>query len=76
MPSEMCGSECVLFKATKFVCCFFLLGPSPQHMEVPRLPVESELQLLTYATAIATPNLSHICDPIPQLRATLDPLIH
>ena len=30
-------------------------------MEVPRLGVESELQLLAYATATATWNLSHIC---------------
>ena len=29
--------------------CF--LGPHPQHMEVPRLRVELELQLLAYATA-------------------------
>ena len=31
-----------------------------QHMEVPRLRVESEPQLLVYATA--TPDPSHICD--------------
>ena len=31
-------------------------------MEVPRLGVELELQLPTYATATATPDLSHICD--------------
>ena len=31
-------------------------------MEVPRLRVESELQLLATATATATPDLSHICD--------------
>ena len=31
-------------------------------MEVPRLRVESELQLLVYTTAIATPDPSHICD--------------
>ena len=30
-------------------------------MEFPRLGVESELQLLAYATATATPDLSHIC---------------
>ena len=32
-----------------------------QHMEVPRLGVESELQLLAYPTAIATRDLSCIC---------------
>ena len=31
---------------------FCSLGLHPEHMEVPRLGVESELQLLTYATAI------------------------
>ena len=31
-------------------------------MEVPRLGVELELQLLAYTTAIATPDLSTICD--------------
>ena len=32
-------------------------------MEVPRLGVESDLQLPAYATATATPDLSRICDP-------------
>ena len=45
--------ECFLF-----VC----LGPHPWHMEVPRLGVESELQLPAYATATATPDLSCICN--------------
>ena len=31
-------------------------------MEVPRLGVESELQLPATAVATATPNLSHVCD--------------
>ena len=31
-------------------------------MEVPRLGVESELHLLAYTTATATPDLSHICN--------------
>jgi len=38
---------------------FFFIG---RHMEVPRLGVESELQLLAYTTATATPGPSHICD--------------
>ena len=37
---------------------FFFLGP--QHMEVPRLGVESELQLPAYTTATATQDLSHV----------------
>ena len=31
-------------------------------MEVPRLEVELELQLLAYTTATATQDLSHVCD--------------
>ena len=31
-------------------------------MEVPRLGVESELQLAAYATATATWDLSHVCE--------------
>ena len=42
---------------------FFFLGPHPWHMEVPRLGVKSELQLLAYTTAIATRDPSHIFDP-------------
>ena len=43
------------------VVCF--LGPHLQHMEVPRLEVQSELQPLAYATAIATlGDRSCICD--------------
>ena len=34
-----------------FVCLFCFLGLQPQHIEVPRLGVESELQLPTYTTA-------------------------
>ena len=37
-------------------------GLHPRHMEVPRLGVESELQLPAYTTAIATPHLSCLCD--------------
>ena len=31
-------------------------------MEVPRLGIKSELQLLVYATATATPDQSRVCD--------------
>ena len=40
---------------------FVLLGPHSRHMEVPGLGVRSELQLLAYTTAAATPNPSRIC---------------
>ena len=38
------------------------LGPHVQHMEVPRLEVEWELQLLAYTTATAMPDPSHVCN--------------
>ena len=41
---------------------FFFFGPHLQHMEVPRLGVQSELQLLACAADTATPDLSHILD--------------
>ena len=54
--------------------CFtlFLFFFSELHlwpMEVPRLEVKLELQLLAHATATAMPDRSHICD----LVAMLDP---
>ena len=45
-----------------FFFFFVFLGPHLWHMEVPRLGVESELQLLTYTTAIAMPDPSCICE--------------
>ena len=45
-----------------FCLFFFFLGPHPRHTEVPRLGVESELQLAAYTTATATCDPSHICD--------------
>ena len=41
---------------------FFLFQAHLWHMEVPRLGVRSELQLLATATATATPDPSRICD--------------
>ena len=45
----ICGVFFVFF----FMFLFFS-GPHSQHMEVPRLGVASELQLLDYSTATAT----------------------
>ena len=42
------------------IVCF--LGLHLQHVEVPRLGVKSELQLLAYTTATATRDPSCICD--------------
>ena len=39
---------------------FVFLGSHPQHIEVPRLGVELELQLLAYTTAAAMPDPSRI----------------
>ena len=52
---------------------FSFLGLHLQHVEVPRLRVESELQLPAYNTATATPDLSHICKSSGQYQI-LNPL--
>ena len=49
-----------------FVCvCLFLFVCflRPLHVDVPRLGLKSELQLLVYTTAIPMPDPSCICDP-------------
>ena len=43
-----------------YLCCF--LGLQMLHMEVPRLGVESELQLPACTTATATQDPRHVCD--------------
>ena len=50
------------FLVGHFFFSFFFLGLHLQHMEVPRLGVEPELQLPAYATAIAMLDPSCICD--------------
>ena len=46
-----------------FVCLFACFsGPHLQHTEVPRLGVESELQLPAYTTGTVRPDPSHVCD--------------
>ena len=54
----------------------FFQGSHLWHMDVPRLAVKLELQLPTYATDTATPDLSHVCDlhPSSQQRRILNPL--
>ena len=54
--------ELTLLKKYSPQIFFFFLRPPLQHMEVPGLGVELELQLPTYTTATATPDLSRICD--------------
>ena len=41
---------------------FFFLGLNMRHMEVPRLGIQSELQLPAYTTATAKWDLSHVCN--------------
>ena len=57
----------------KFLFCFFFLGLHMWHMEVPKLGVESELQLPAYTTTKAMQDLSRVCDLKLQLTAMLDP---
>ena len=45
-----------------FFCLFWGLVLHPWHMEVSRLGVKLELQLLAYATSMATPDWSCICE--------------
>ena len=49
--SKQQGTGRIRMEASPEHFFFFFLGPYLQHMEVPRLGVESELQLLTYTTA-------------------------
>ena len=51
-----------------FFFFFFFLGLHPQHIEVPRLGIQLELQLSACTTATATLDLSHICDLCCSLR--------
>ena len=58
----------------KFFFFFFgFLGLHPWHMEVPRLGVYLELQLLAYTTATAMPDPSHVGHLQPHLTAMPDP---
>ena len=45
-----------------FFFFFGFLGPHPRHMEVPRLGVQSELQLTAYTIATAARDQSLTCD--------------
>ena len=67
------GRVCIMFKPylKQFIffsfffsfLFFYFLKLYPWHMEVPRLGVESELQMLAYITATAMWNLSQVCNP-------------
>ena len=51
-----------IYKISIAVFFFSFLELHLRRMEVPTLGVESEMQLLAYATATVMPDLSHICD--------------
>ena len=51
-----------IVKDSFFFLSFVFLGPHLRHMEVSRLEVQLELQLLAYATATATQDPSWVCD--------------
>ena len=67
---------CLVVLSLYFKWTIIFLGHHPQHMEVPRLGVQSERQLPVYATATATSNLSRVCDLHHSLqqRQILNPL--
>ena len=53
------------FSKEVFIFIFYsilFLPPHLWHVKIPRLGVESELQLQAYTAAMATLNLSHVCD--------------
>ena len=52
------------FHILRVFVCFFVCftGPFLWHVEVPRLGVQSELQLPAFTTATAMPDLSCVCD--------------
>ena len=59
----VCGLQVKNIEVLSFFFFFpNLSGLHSQHIEVPKLGVELELQLLAYTTATATWDLSHVCD--------------
>ena len=68
--------EAVVFLFYFYLFIFGFLGPHLWHMEVPRLGVESKLQLPSNITATAKPDLSLVWDlhHSSQQRQILNPL--
>ena len=61
-----------IYTYTQVYFFFCFLGPHLRHMEVPRLGVELERQLLAYAMHSKVGSEPHL-QPTPQLMATPDP---
>ena len=55
-------SELYILSSFLFLTFLVFLGLHPQHMEVPRLGVESELYLQAYTIATAMWNPNQVCD--------------
>ena len=70
-------SVCLLFPFSVLSCFVLFLGLHPWHMQIPRLGVELELQMLAYTTATATRVPSHVCNlhHRSRQRRILNPLI-
>ena len=51
-----------------YLFIFVFLGLHLRHMDVPRLGVDSELQLLAYTTGTAMPDPSYVCNLHPSSR--------
>ena len=52
----------VYCKSTILFFFFCLFRAHPRHMKLPKLGVKSDLQVLAYATAVAMPDLTCLCD--------------
>ena len=56
-----CSFADIVFVFVLFIY-FVSLGPPLWHMEVPRLGIEAEPELLAYPIATAVLDLTHVCD--------------
>ena len=64
----------IKFIFSPYIDIFCFLGLHPRHMDIPRLGVESELQLPAYARATTHTGPDWVCNlHTPQLTATWDP---
>ena len=72
-PGMLPSTLNVLMRFCFVLFYFSFLGPHPGHVEVPRLGVESELQLPATAIATATWDLSLVCN-LHRQHQILDPL--
>ena len=67
------GTNQIRFHCTAMGTLFFFLGLHLQHMEVPRLGIELELQPAGQSHSHSNSESKPRLHPTPQLRVTLDP---